>query len=125
MNGPLIRGVLIFISAVTIISGLVQLVAPAWELSFIATSQSALGEQFFATVGMFMVITGAMFLQSLLTHSSERAIPLWIGVQKAAAVALVSLAIVRGLLAPIAFGTVGFDAVSAIITFVFWHRMPR
>ena len=38
MNGPLIRIVLICIAAVTVIAGLVQLVAPAWELRIIATT---------------------------------------------------------------------------------------
>jgi hypothetical protein len=46
---------------------------------------------------MFMVITGAMFLQSLLTRSAEPAIPFWIGVQKMAAAALVAWAVYRGL----------------------------
>ena len=36
-----------------------------------------------------MIITGAMFLQSLLMHSTEGTIPLWIGVQKGAAAVLV------------------------------------
>lgn len=125
MNGPLIRIVLICIAAFTVIAGLVQLVAPAWELRIIATSQSALAAQFFATVGMFMIITGAMFLQSLLMHSTEGTIPLWIGVQKGAAAVLVSGAIMRGLLVPIAYVTAGFDAISAIITLVFWWRLPR
>jgi hypothetical protein len=66
-----------------------------------------------------------MFLQSLLTRSSESAIPLWIGVQKAAAAALVVWAVLPGLLLPIAYGVAAFDAITAVITFVFWHRLRR
>ena len=68
MNDALIRLLLILIAATTAVTGLAQLVAPAWVLAFIAPKPDALAAHFFATVGMFMVITGAMFLQSLLRH---------------------------------------------------------
>ena len=85
MNDALIRLLLILMAATTAVTGLAQLVAPAWVLAFIAPKPDALAAHFFATVGMFMVITGAMFLQSLLRRSPEPAIPFWIGVQKGAA----------------------------------------
>ena len=125
MNDALIRLLLILIAATTAVTGLAQLVAPAWVLAFIASKPDALAAHFFATVGMFMVITGAMFLQSLLRRSPEPAIPFWIGVQKGAAAALVAWAVIRGLLAPLAYAVAAFDAVTAVITFVFWHRLPR
>jgi hypothetical protein len=125
VNDALIRLLLILIAAVTVVTGLTQLIAPAWVLGFIATAPDALGLHFFATVGMFMVITGAMFLQSLLRRSSESAISLWIGVQKIAAAVLVSWAVVRGLLAPLAYAVAAFDAVSGVIAFIFWKRLPQ
>lgn len=125
MNDALIRLLLILIAAVTVVTGLAQLVAPAWVLAFIAPAPSPLGQHFFATVGMFMVITGAMFLQSLWTRSAEAAIPFWIAVQKIAAAVLVSWAVLRGLLAPLAYAVAAFDAVSGVIAFIFWNRLPR
>lgn len=125
MNDALIRLLLILIAAVTVVTGLAQLVAPAWVLAFIAPAPGALGLHFFATVGMFMVITGAMFLQSLLVRSTEPAIPFWIGVQKIAAAGLVAWAIMRGLLVPLAYAVAAFDAISGAIAFVFWKRLPR
>lgn len=125
MNDALIRLLLILIAAVTVVTGLTQLIAPAWVLAFIAPAPGTLGLHFFATVGMFMVITGAMFLQSLLVRSAEAAIPLWIGVQKIAAAILVAWAIMRGLLAPLAYAVAAFDAISGAIAFVFWKRLPR
>jgi|GraSoiStandDraft_15_1057317.scaffolds.fasta_scaffold476712_2 hypothetical protein len=125
MNDALIRLLLILIAAVTAITGLTQLVAPGFILGFIATTPDALGLHFFATVGMFMVILGAMFLQSLLNRSNEAAIPFWIGVQKIAAAILVSWAIVRGLLAPLAYLVAGFDAITGVIALIFWRRLPR
>jgi hypothetical protein len=125
MSDAWLRLLLILIAATTVISGAVQLLAPDFVLSIIATEKSPLTLQFFATVGMFMLITGAMFLQSLLKRSSETAIPLWIGVQKAAAAGLVAWAIMRGLLLPIAYVVAGFDAITAVLTFIFWHRLRR
>jgi hypothetical protein len=125
MNDSSLRGVLVVIAAITVLTGLTQLIAPAWALGFIASDRSALGAHFFATVGMFMIITGAMFLQSLLAHSTEGAIPFWIGVQKAAACALVAWAVLRGLLAPIAYAVAAFDGATALLTFAFWRRLPR
>ena len=125
MSDAWLRLLLILIAATTVVSGAAQLLAPDFVLSFIAKDKSPLTLQFFATVGMFMVITGAMFLQSLWKRSSETAISLWIGVQKAAAAALVAWAIMRGLLLPIAYVVAGFDALTAVLTFIFWHRLRR
>ena len=125
MNDALIRLLLILVAVVTVVTGVAQLAAPAWVLAFIATAPGALGLHFFATVGMFMVITGAMFLQSLLARSAEPAIPFWIGMQKIAAAVLVSWAVMRGLLTPLAYAVALFDAVSGVIAFIFWNRLPR
>ena len=125
MNDALIRLLLILVAVVTVVTGVTQLAAPAWVLAFIATAPGALGLHFFATVGMFMVITGAMFLQSLLARSAEPVIPFWIGMQKIAAAVLVSWAVMRGLLAPLAYAVALFDAVSGVIAFIFWNRLPR
>lgn len=123
MSDALLRNILTAIAAITVITGLTQLVAPAWALGFIARDASPLGAHFFATVGMFMIITGAMFFQSLRAHSKEGAIPFWIAVQKAAACALVAWAVVRGLLAPISYGVAAFDGATALLTFAFWRRL--
>ena len=125
MKDPVLRLVLIVIAAVTVVTGLAQLAVPDWALGFIAADPSPLGAHFFRTVGMFMVITGAMFLQSLRAGSTEGLIPFWIGVQKLAASLLVGWAVVRGLLASIAYAVAAFDAATAVLTFAFWRRLPR
>ena len=125
MSDQLLRNLLVAIAAITVITGLTQLVAPNWVLGFIAHDISPLGAHFFATVGMFMIITGAMFLQSLRAHSKEAVIPFWIGVQKAAACVLVAWAVLRGLLAPLAYAVAAFDGATAVLTFAFWRRLGR
>lgn len=125
MNDALIRLLLIIVAAITVVSGVAQLVAPEWVLAMIGASRLAPAPHLFATIGMFMGITGAMFLQTLLKHSAERAVPLWIGVQKVAAAALVGLGVARGLFGPVAIGVAGFDFISGMLTFLFLARIDR
>ena len=125
MSGALIRLVLIVIAAITAVSGAAQLLAPAAVLRVIATSEEPFAAQLFATVGMFMFITGSMFLQSLWTNSQERAIPLWIGVQKLAAAGLVYLGWSSGFFVTISLGIVGFDAATGVLCFMFWRRLKE
>ena len=125
MTDFLLRVVLTLIAASTVLTGLLLLLVPDWLLHLIAHDQSALAAHFFATVGMFMIITGAMFLQTLVTRSTEPAVPFWIAVQKAAGAALVALAIIRGMLIPPCYLIVAFDGFTALLVFVFWRRLRR
>ena len=126
MNDALLRLVLLAIAAITLLSGLTQLVAGGFVLSIIAPGAEPATVHMFKTVGMFMVITGAMFVQSLWTRSEEPAIPLWIAVQKFAAAVLVGLGWLKGIFAPIAVGVAMFDAVTGVLALLFWLRLgPR
>jgi uncharacterized protein YjeT (DUF2065 family) len=125
MNDALIRLALIVIAAVTVVSGLTQMVVPAFVLDMIGSDTSAPSQHLFRTVGMFMAITGAMFLQSLLGWSKEPAIPLWIGVQKVAAAALVGWGIMRGLFGPLAIGVAAFDLFTGLLAWLFLARLSK
>lgn len=125
MNDALLRLGLILIATITVLSGLTQLIAPAFVLDIIAERSTPPAAHLFATVGMFMLITGAMFLQSLVFRSNEPSIPFWIGIQKITAAMLVSLGVVKGLFVPIALGVALLDALSGLLAFLFWKRLPR
>jgi hypothetical protein len=125
MNDALLRLGLILIAAITALSGLTQLIAPGFVLDIIAGNSAPPTAHLFATVGLFMLITGAMFLQSLVFRSNEPSIPFWIGVQKITAAMLVSLGVVKGLFVPVALGVALLDALSGLLAFLFWKRLPR
>lgn len=126
MNDTLLRLALLIIGAITVVSGLGQLLAPGFVLSIIGGDTAPAAAQGFATVGMFMVVTGAMLMQDMWRRSGEPTVPLWIGVQKVAAAALVGLGVSRGLFAPLALVVAGFDLVSGVLAFVFVARLrPR
>jgi hypothetical protein len=125
MNDALLRLILILIATITFISGAAQLVAGEMILGLIATSATGPEVHLFGTVGMFMVITGAMFCQSLIQRSDAPAISLWIAVQKFAAAVLVVIAWMKGYFLWLALGVAVFDFATGILAFVFWRRLPR
>ncbi|HVQ09058.1 MAG TPA: hypothetical protein VMS43_11560 [Allosphingosinicella sp.] len=125
MNDTFIRLLLILTAVSTVISGLVQMVAPGFVLGIIGADASAPSQHLFRTVGMFMLITGAMFLQALLSQSKESSIPLWIGVQKLAAAALVGWGVYAGLFGGLALGVAAFDLLTGILAFIFLARLSK
>ena len=125
MNDGLLRLAVIAISFITVLSGLAQLIAPAFVLEVVGAETSAPAQHLFRTVGMFMAITGGLFLQSLLGHSQERSIPFWIGVQKLAAAGLVSWGVHSGIFGTLALGVAGFDLLSGILAWVFMSRIGK
>ncbi len=125
MNDALLRLVLIVIAAITLVSGAAQMVAGEFILSIIATSAEGPVVHLFQTVGMFMVITGAMFCQSLIQRTDASAISLWIAVQKFAAAVLVFIAWMKGYFLWLALGVAVFDFVTGVLAFIFWRRLPR
>ena len=122
MNDAFHRLVLIAIAAITVVSGLTQMVAPGFVLSMIGGDTTPAVTHTFATVGMFMVITGAMFLQTLWRRSKESAVPLWIGVQKFAAAGFVGWGVLKSVFGALALGVAVFDLLSAILIWVYLAR---
>jgi hypothetical protein len=125
MNDAVIRLLLIIISVSTVVSGLTQMVAPGFVLDLIGGDTGAAAQHLFRTVGMFMFITGAMFLQSLLRWSMEPAIPLWIGAQKVAAAGLVAWGVQQGLFGPLAYAVAGFDLFTGLLAWLFLARLSK
>ncbi|KSV76041.1 hypothetical protein N185_16465 [Sinorhizobium sp. GW3] len=123
MNDALLRLILLIIAAITLLSGLTQLFAGKLVLSIISADANPAAVHMFMTVGMFMVITGAMFLQSLWSRSEEPAIPLWIAVQKFSAAILVTMGWMKGGFLALALGVAVFDALTGVLALIFWGRL--
>lgn len=123
MNDALLRLALILIAAITVLSGLAQMFAPGFVLNLVGGDTATVSRHMFATVGMFMFITGAMFLQSLWKRSREPAIPLWIGVQKLAAAVLVGLGYTKGFFGVLGLAVAGFDLFSGVLALWFLYRI--
>lgn len=125
MNDALIRLALIFFAASTVASGLAQLIAPEWALATMGAEISPTSVQLFRTIGMFAMVTGAMFLHALLRQSTEPAIPLWIGVEKFVATGLMAWGIMTGVFGSFAIVPASFGLASGILAWIFLARLSK
>jgi hypothetical protein len=120
-----LRGVVAAISAITVLSGLGQLVAPGLVLDLLGAESTPTTRHFFAIVGMFMAVVGAVTLQALLADLTPPYVVLWCAVQKFGAFVAVSVGVVRDLFDSIALLVALFDLLTAVLAAALWHRLRR
>ncbi len=117
-----LRLVLLAIAALTVVSGLVQLLAPSFVLGIIGADATAVGAHSFGIVGMFMVLFGGLLWEGLAPRGPIPTALRWAGLQKLGAAGAVGLGVMRGLFGPLALGVAGFDLLSGILIFVYLMR---
>ncbi len=115
----LLYWLLVLISISTLISGIVQIFAPAFILGLISAEITAATKQCFATVGMFMFLFGGMLLQVLLSRQMVAPVFLWAGLQKVGAFVAVGIGVINHVFGPAAMLVAGFDLLSGILIFVY------
>jgi len=118
-----LRAVLVVLAAITALTGVAEILAPAALLTLLGAVPTPLAAQLFATVGLFMVVVGGLLTQSLLRQTPHRDVVLWSGVQKAGAVVAVAVGVLNGVFGPIALLVAAFDLVTAVLVFVYWQRL--
>lgn len=120
-----LRTAVLAIAAITVASGLAQLVAPGFVLGLIGGSTTATTEHFFAIIGMFMAIVGGLVLHAELAADSRAVALLWGSLQKYGAAIAVALGVGRGLFGALALLVAGFDLVSGGLMTWHWRRSRR
>lgn len=113
------------IAAITLVSGLVQMVAPRFVLRMVGAQITPTSAYFFGIVGMFMLLFGGALLHEVFSTPSQPIIALWAALQKFGAVAAVILGVLRGIFSPLALLVSSFDLVSAVIIFAYWSRIRK
>ena len=113
------------IAAITVVSGLVQMLAPRFVLRTIGGEITPASAHFFGIVGMFMLLFGGMLLHEVFSTPAQPIVALWAALQKFGAVAAVILGVFRGIFSPLALLVSGFDLVSAFIIFAYWSRTRK
>jgi hypothetical protein len=114
------------ISAITLVTGLVQIAVPGFVLALVGANRDATSEQLFATIGMFMAIFGAMLFQALRSSSNQRIVVFWASVQKFGASVAVFIGIQKHIYSGLAPLIATFDGISGCLIFWYWARMrPR
>jgi hypothetical protein len=114
------------IAAITLVTGLVQIVIPGFVLALVGANRDPTSEQLFATIGMFMAIFGAMLFQALRSSSNQRIVVFWAALQKFGASIAVFIGVQKHIYSGIAPLIATFDGISGCLIFWYWTRMrPR
>ena len=126
MNRDRLWWLLFAISVLTIISGLVQMLAPGFMLENLSAEGSPASAHFFGIVGMFMALFGGMMVHALLSPQQPRIVFYWAGAQKAGACVAVTLGVLHGIFSSLALLVAGFDLGTAvvIVIYLFFHHAP-
>jgi hypothetical protein len=92
------RTVARFIGALTVLAGLVQMLAAPFVLRLIGGGDDPAAVQFAATVGMFMILFGGMLLQATREGADAPSLLRWCAAQKLGASLAVMLGVAHGVL---------------------------
>jgi hypothetical protein len=103
------------ISLATIVSGLAQVVAPAFVLGVIGADITPTTAHFFAIVGMFMALFGGLMLHNVYSPRTGTAAILWCALQKLGACVAVGVGILHGIFSGMAAGVAAFDLLSGVL----------
>lgn len=112
------------VALVTMASGAVQAIAPGLTLDRLSRRPDSLSKHMFATVGMFMVVSGGSLAAALRLRSSETKGPLaWCAAQKIGAAGAVAVGVRRQVLSPLTLGVAAFDLASGLLILDYRQRM--
>ena len=121
----LIRKLIIAIAVVTVISGVVQAIAPAFILGLVHAEIDPTTTQAFAIVGFFMALFGGLLIQCLAFGPPVLPGVLWSGLQKVGASAAVFIGIHRGVFSGFAAAVASFDGLSAVLILGYYWAVRR
>jgi hypothetical protein len=103
------------LGALTVVSGIVQILRPGMILGVLNSGQTPASLHFFGLVGMFMALFGGALLHGLLDPARNKVLIFWAGLQKFGAVAGVGIGVAHGIFSTLALLVAGFDFASAIV----------
>lgn len=107
------------VSAITMITGLVQIVLPGFILKIVGAQITPTSMHFFSIVGMFMLLFGGLTLHAVYSAVPSRVAVLWSMFQKFGASAAVGIGIFNGIFSSLAAVVAGFDFLSAILLLLY------
>ncbi len=121
-----LRGLLLAIAAVTVLSGLVQLLRPGFVLGLVGGPQEAGVRHCFGIIGMFMVLFGGLAWQALRAPAEQQRLPLrWAALQKLGAAGAVGLGVHHHLFSGLALGVAGFDLLTGLLFLAYLRGLPE
>lgn len=118
-----LRAVVAAIAALTVLSGLGQLLLPGTVLDLLGAESTATTRHVFAIVGMFMAVVGGVTLQALLVEPTPAFVVLWCAVQKLGAFLAVTVGVLRDIFDGVAMAVALFDLLTAVLAAMLWRRL--
>lgn len=125
LTGDMLRKALLLISALTVVSGLVQVIAPGFVLGLIGAEITLASSHSFGIVGMFMMLFGGLLLQALFAQTPQPIAVFWCGLQKFGAAGAVTLGALRDVFSWLALGVAGFDLLSGVLILIYWLMIRK
>jgi hypothetical protein len=127
MNGRVwLRPAVMAIAAITVVSGLVQMIVPRLILEMLSSDTTPASLHFFGIVGMFMVLFGGLLLHAGTRPAHEQRVPLlWAALQKFGASVAVGLGVAKAVFASLALAVAGFDLLSGLLIIALWRSQGR
>lgn len=108
----------------TAAAGAAQVAVPNLTLQRLAPEPDRLSSHLFATVGMFMTVSGGYLLAAIaLPESRSKRLLWWCAAQKVGAAAAVGVGVKRRLLSPLALVVAVFDLASGALVLVYRRRL--
>lgn len=120
----IIQILIVLISLATLLSGAVQMIAPGFVLKIVGAESTLTTRHFFAIVGMFMCLFGALMLWTVYQAKPATGTVMICALQKLGASAAVALGIGGGVFQMPAAGVALFDGISGIL-FIYYFLILR
>jgi len=117
--------IVVFVSAATFLSGVVQLIKPGLVLNIVGAESTETSAFFFSTVGMFMALFGGLMIHAVYSARPQAVAVFWSMLQKAGAFAVVSIGVIQGLFGFLATGVALFDLFCAIVFFLYLRQIKH
>lgn len=118
-----LRLFIILIGILTAVSGLVQMLFPAFVLKLVGAEITNATKHFFAIVGMFMFLFGGLIVHALYSIQDNKAAILWCALQKFGASIAVAIGIAHHLFAWMTGLVALFDFISGIIILLYFKSL--
>jgi len=117
----LLNPLVVVISLITVFAGTAQMLFPGFVLDQVGGDITRASAHFFAIIGMFMLLFGALMLHNVYSAVSDRGTALWCALQKIGACAAVVIGIYHHVFTLLAVGVALFDLLSGVI-FLLYRR---
>ena len=100
---------------ITLVTGAVQVIAPAFVLRRIGGAEPKGSVHLFGTVGFFMVVVGGLLARTVSRPDPDPDVIAWSTVQKIGATTAMSIGVARGVFSPVALLVAAFDGACAAV----------